>query len=568
MTRRPVVEWSGLPVTLIDALDTLWIADFPLFFHEGVSWLRSHGTVDVNGDVNLFETTIRVLGGLLSAHLISKDTALLSLAHTLGTKLLNAFAHRALFAPRTSVPPEHPVAHYCWLIYNSIRKRNVPPPMRQRQLKNCLKSARNFTVTRLPASDVALLRGNASNLRGHSTLAEVGSLQLEFMTLSRHTGDCRFHDNVDSVIELLEAALNVSWHGVVPSLLLQWGASPLVQGSRTLGSRGDSFYEYLIKEWILTNRSDPLLPSMIQGVLRSLSKKFLRQKPAFTLDANASTWAAAQGPRNGGLAPAEMMAHPITIHAVQPLTNVTEVDHLTCFLPGLLGLWVAHARPSDYPKNGVDPAAAHRMAVRLLNSCVVMYFRTVTGLAPEITEFDMSQEGTRSVRAVRVSRFSLLRPETVESLFVMHRLTKNPKYRQWGWRIALAMLRYGAGPYGFANVRDVEETPGTLGALDWQGLPIPPRQHTWIFAETLKYLYLLFTDDWELEDRLRVFDPSLTPANDTLHFAEPKPTTSILHRVLFNTEAHLFPASLPNQSCGRVARLKVRHQRANQTASP
>ena len=31
------------------------------------------------------------------------------------------------------------------------------------------------------------------------------------------------------------------------------------------------------------------------------------------------------------------------------------------------------------------------------------------------------------------SRYYLLRPETFESYFIMWRLTKDPKYRKWGW---------------------------------------------------------------------------------------------------------------------------------------
>ena len=30
-------------------------------------------------------------------------------------------------------------------------------------------------------------------------------------------------------------------------------------------------------------------------------------------------------------------------------------------------------------------------------------------------------------------RYYILRPETFESYFIMWRLTKDPKYREWGW---------------------------------------------------------------------------------------------------------------------------------------
>ena len=34
-----------------------------------------------------------------------------------------------------------------------------------------------------------------------------------------------------------------------------------------------------------------------------------------------------------------------------------------------------------------------------------------------------------------LDRHNLLRPETVESLFYLYRITKNETYRDWGWNI-------------------------------------------------------------------------------------------------------------------------------------
>ena len=34
---------------------------------------------------------------------------------------------------------------------------------------------------------------------------------------------------------------------------------------------------------------------------------------------------------------------------------------------------------------------------------------------------------------LHVARYYILRPETFESYFIMWRLTKDPKYREWGW---------------------------------------------------------------------------------------------------------------------------------------
>lgn len=80
----------------------------------------------------------------------------------------------------------------------------------------------------------------------------------------------------------------------------------------------------------------------------------------------------------------------------------------------------------------------------------------------------------------------LLRPEVVESLFIMWRITKDPKYRRWGYEIALNIEKHckvhSGGYAGLANVN------GETGAFN-------DRQESFFLAETLKYLFLLFGPD-------------------------------------------------------------------------
>ena len=72
-------EWFGLGLTLIDALDTMWMMGLHAEFREARDWVSTM-RIDVNKDVNLFETTIRVLGGLLSAYHLSQDDVFLKKA--------------------------------------------------------------------------------------------------------------------------------------------------------------------------------------------------------------------------------------------------------------------------------------------------------------------------------------------------------------------------------------------------------------------------------------------------------------------------------------------------------
>jgi hypothetical protein len=60
-------------VTMIDSLDTLWVMGLLAEFGEARDWIRDHLTFQNVRSVSVFETTIRVLGGLLSAHDLSGD---------------------------------------------------------------------------------------------------------------------------------------------------------------------------------------------------------------------------------------------------------------------------------------------------------------------------------------------------------------------------------------------------------------------------------------------------------------------------------------------------------------
>jgi len=65
--------WFNLGLTLIDSLDTMWLMGLEKEFQESRDWVANKLIVEQNRDVNLFETTIRVLGGLLSAYHFTED---------------------------------------------------------------------------------------------------------------------------------------------------------------------------------------------------------------------------------------------------------------------------------------------------------------------------------------------------------------------------------------------------------------------------------------------------------------------------------------------------------------
>ncbi|KAA3454539.1 putative alpha-mannosidase I MNS4 [Gossypium australe] len=73
---------GGYALTLIDSLDTLALLGDRERFTASVEWIGKNLQFDINKTVSIFETTIRVLGGLLSAHLIASDYA--TLCHIAG----------------------------------------------------------------------------------------------------------------------------------------------------------------------------------------------------------------------------------------------------------------------------------------------------------------------------------------------------------------------------------------------------------------------------------------------------------------------------------------------------
>ncbi|MEQ2309314.1 Endoplasmic reticulum mannosyl-oligosaccharide 1,2-alpha-mannosidase, partial [Ameca splendens] len=135
-------EWFGLGLTLIDSLDTMWILGLKEEFAEARSWVEKELSFDKNVDVNLFETTIRILGGLLSCYHLTRDQLFLDKAQELGSRLMPAFK----------------------------------------------------TPSKIPFSDVNIGKGTAHPPRwtSDSTLAEVTSIQLEFRELSHLTQDPQY----------------------------------------------------------------------------------------------------------------------------------------------------------------------------------------------------------------------------------------------------------------------------------------------------------------------------------------------------------------------------------------
>uniref|UniRef100_A0A3Q1HVR1 alpha-1,2-Mannosidase n=1 Tax=Anabas testudineus TaxID=64144 RepID=A0A3Q1HVR1_ANATE len=411
-------EWFGLGLTLIDAMDTMWILGLKEEFEEAKAWVAKELTFDKNVDVNLFESTIRILGGLLSTYHLTGDIVFLDKAKDIGSRLMPAF--------------------------------NTP--------------------SKIPYSDVNIGKGTAHPPRwtSDSTVAEVTSIQLEFRELSRLTQEPLYEAVVAEIMKQVHK-LDGKLDGLVPMFINTNNGQFTHQGIYTLGARADSYYEYLLKQWIQGGKKEnQLLDDYLQAI--EGVKKNLLQKSS-----------------PNGL---------IFVGEVSHGQFSPKMDHLVCFLPGTLALGAHNGLPADH----MD------LAKKLMKTCYQMYVQMETGLSPEIVHFNMHQGSTRDIDVKLADRHNLLRPETVESLFYLYRFTKDHKYQDWGWEILQNFNKYtkvSSGGYtSINNVRDPD-------------YPSPKdKMESFFLGETLKYLYLLFSDEPDLIN---------------------------LDKYVFNTEAHPLP---------------------------
>ena len=98
---------------------------------------------------------------------------------------------------------------------------------------------------------------------------------------------------------------------------------------------------------------------------------------------------------------------------------------------------------------------------------------------------------------------NIQRPETVESLLVLYRVTKNNQYREWGWKIFQAFEKYTKlKDCGYASISDANNSRH-IAFLD--------KMESFFLAETLKYLFLLFSDDTVLPMDEWVFNTEAHP---------------------------------------------------------
>ncbi|XP_044583662.1 mannosyl-oligosaccharide alpha-1,2-mannosidase IA isoform X2 [Cotesia glomerata] len=304
------------------------------------------------------------------------------------------------------------------------------------------------TETGIPHSLINLHTGMSRNYGwasgGCSILSELGTMHLEFSYLSDITGNPVFKSKVEHVRSTLRSLEKPK--GLYPNFIHprtgKWGLHHI-----SLGALGDSFYEYLLKAWIQSGKEDTEAREMYEEAINAIIDHMIFKSP-------------------GGLTYVSDLKYDKVEH---------KMGHLACFAGGMFALG-AKAMDNDESRNHMAYAA------ELTRTCHESYDRSVTKLGPETFHFT---DKTEAKCLKNGEKYYILRPETFESYFILWRLTKDPKYREWGWEAVEALEKHCRVPGGFTGISNVYSVDSAKDDV----------QQSYFFAETLKYLYLLFSDD-------------------------------------------------------------------------
>ena len=421
---------KGLGWIIVDALDTLMIMNLTSRLSHAREWMSTSLDYSQDHEVNTFETTIRMLGGLLSAHYLS-----------------TAFPDMAPLTDDDQGAPGEDLylekaADLADRILGAFNSESGVP----------------YASVNLKTSE-----GKTSHVdAGASSTAEAASLQLEFKYLAMLTGEKNFWDKAEKVMQVIDD--NGMEDGLLPIFI--YATTGTFRGENIrLGSRGDSYYEYLIKQYLQTSEEEPVYQDMWNQSLAGVRKHLI----TYSTESHFTVLGERPDGLGGKLYP--------------------KMDHLVCFMPGTIALGATGGLTVEEAKRvgkwGEKEEDEMNLAIELTKTCWGMYKVTATGLAPEIAHFQIEDPAHMESDGILASKemtddpdakwrqdyiikandhHNLQRPETVETLFYMWRITGNVMYREWGWEMFESFVKYTAADEGagFTSLASVVEIPPML----------------------------------------------------------------------------------------------------------
>ncbi|PHH72104.1 hypothetical protein CDD80_4767 [Ophiocordyceps camponoti-rufipedis] len=428
------LSFSGYAAQLIDALDTLWImglrADFRLAVGEVavIDWSR----VQDGKPLDVFELTIRHLGGLLAAYDLSAESVLLFKAIELGDMLYAAFD----------------------------------------------------TPNRLPTRWLDLARARSGQQKAEPSMptAAAGSLCLELTRLSQLTGDARYYDAAERVKQFFrrtqsETKMPGLWPRVVD--LRDETADGDVF---TLGAGADSLYEYLPKMHALLGGLDPDYEDMATRALDAAHERLLF-RPATPRDekvlmAGRLAWDDGRATLTPEMQHLSCFAGGTYALAGRLLSRNDYVGLGSRLAAGCVWAYDSFA-------TNIMPEISEVEACRQLDGPCRLHGddQPKNGGLPTVTTGGRENLPAGFVR-VRDARY-LLRAEAVESVFYLWRITGDRTWRDAAWRMWEGIVRETETELAFASVEDVRV----------RGSPKADSMETFWLSETTKYFYLIFEDE-------------------------------------------------------------------------
>ncbi len=336
-------DWYGTPLlmTPVDALDTMSLMGLDDEAAQTRDYIATHLSFDQDVYVKNFEITIRLLGGLLSNYQMSGDRRLLALAEDLGKRLLPAF--------------------------------NSP--------------------TGMPYVYVNLKTGAAKG--AVSNPAEIGTLLLEFGTLSKLTDNPVYYDKTKkALVAVYERRSSIGLVGTTINVETgEW-----VDKASHISGMIDSYYEYLLKASILFGDKD--CERMWKESIASVNRYLADQ-------VRGELWYA-----------------QVDMHTGKKIS--TRFGALDAFFPAVLAL-----------------SGDLNRAARLQESSNRMW--NIAGIEPE--EIDYS--------SITITEPAYpLRPEIIESAYYLYYFTSDPRYLDMGAAYFEALRKYCRTESGYAALKN------------------------------------------------------------------------------------------------------------------
>jgi mannosidase alpha-like ER degradation enhancer 2 len=341
---RSHLDWyeESLLMTPIDALDTMIIMGLEQEAEEAKDLIFSSLSFDRDMKVQHFEVSIRILGALISAYQLDGDKRFLEMALDLADRMLPVFD----------------------------------------------------TPTGMPYRFVNLKTGKTSGRI--STPAEIGTYLLEYGTLSKLTGNDVYYEKAKSAAVALYDRR--SDRGLLGTLIDVKTGLWILRDSH-VGGGIDSYYEYLLKSWLLFHDED--CKTMWEDSIKAVNKYLADESTGDLWYGHANMNSGKRTSRTFGA--------------------------LYAFFPAVLAL-------------GGDL----ERAARVQDSCYRMW--TLHGIEPELINY-------RKMRVIYGPYH--LRPEIIESAYYLYHYTSDEKYRRMGTVFFISIVNHCKLDSGYAALKDV-----------------------------------------------------------------------------------------------------------------